>query len=237
MDIKINHLVKAYDQIVLDHISLNVSSYKSLAIIGQSGCGKSTLLRMMTGIEKSDGGKIEINKHDLGIEEISSYQKSISMVFQKHNLFPHLTLKDNITLILNKIHKMGKEEADQRAVDLFKRLQLEAHMHKKPDQVSGGQAQRASIARALSTEPEIIFMDEPTAALDPILTKEVLETVKNLKANGTQFVFVTHELNFARQFADYVVFMDKGKIVEEGPDILFQPSTDALKLFLENERG
>ncbi|MCH4891129.1 amino acid ABC transporter ATP-binding protein [Acidaminobacter sp. JC074] len=237
MDIKINNLRKSYDQVVLDDISLNISSYKSIAIIGQSGCGKSTLLRMMTGIEEVDSGKIEFNKHELGIGDIRAYQKSISMVFQKHNLFPHLTLKDNITMILDKIYKMDNQLADKKAVDLLSSLQLEDHMHKKPDQVSGGQAQRASIARALATDPEIIFMDEPTAALDPILTREVLESVKALKSSGTQFVFVTHELGFAREFADYVVFMEEGKIVEEGPHILQRPSSDVLKHFLENERG
>jgi len=236
MDIKIKQLMKSYDQNVLNNINLNLSDCKAVAIIGKSGCGKSTLLRLMTGIEQSDSGEIEINNHHLGKEDLRVYQKSISMVFQKHNLFPHLSLLKNITLILDRVHKMDTEVAIKKAEDLLTSLQLKDQMHKRPDQVSGGQAQRASIARALATDPEIVFMDEPTAALDPILTKEVLEAVKTLKSRGTQFAFVTHELSFARQFADYVVYIDNGKIVEEGPDILDNPSTEALKLFLENER-
>jgi polar amino acid transport system ATP-binding protein len=160
------------------------------------------------------------------------------MVFQQHNLLPHLTLQQNISLILEKTRGMRAEEAKAKAAGLLKQLHLDDEVNKKPEFVSGGQAQRASIARALSTDPELVFMDEPTASLDPILTKEVLDTVMDLKVSGTEFVFVTHEVNFVRQFAEYVLFMDEGSIAEQGEvDILDNPKTEKLKYFLRNERS
>ncbi|WP_058486200.1 amino acid ABC transporter ATP-binding protein [Defluviitalea phaphyphila] len=236
MKIYLKEVSKSYDKKVIDNIDLNLEGYDAVAIIGKSGCGKSTLLRLMTGIEMPDKGRIIVNDKELNKSNLIEYQDNIGIVFQKHNLFPHLTLLQNITLILEKIKKLPKKEAKEKAINLLDNLHLKDQMNKRPRFVSGGQAQRASIARALATDPEVVFMDEPTAALDPILTKEVLDSVIGLRNLGTKFVFVTHEIYFVRKFADYIIFMDEGKIVEQGtPNILDNPQTKRLQLFLENE--
>lgn len=233
MNIKLDNVSKSYDKNVLNNINLEVSGYEAIAIIGKSGCGKSTLLRLMTGLEVADEGKIIINNNQIEKKGLRLYQDKISMVFQQHNLFPHLTLKENITVILNKVGMLESTKSNSKATSLLTQLHLHDEMDKRPRYVSGGQAQRASIARALATDPEIVFMDEPTAALDPILTKEVLSAIDELKKLGTKFVFVTHELSFVKKFADYVVFMDEGSVVEEGEvNILFNPKTNKLKHFL-----
>ena len=233
MKIELSNLTKNYDRPVLREISICLENYSSVAIIGKSGCGKSTLLRMMTGTEKPDGGTVRVNGTLISPENIGEYHRKIGIVFQQHNLFPNLSLQRNISLILEKTRGMTSVQATERTMNLLRRLQLEDQADKTPAQVSGGQAQRASIARALSTGPEIVFMDEPTAALDPILTNEVLGAVLKLRSSGTKFVFVTHELDFVRKFAEYVVFMDDGIITEHGPvDILKTPSTAKLEEFL-----
>jgi len=238
MHIKLENISKRYDVDVLKNISIDIDGYKTVAIIGKSGCGKSTLLRMMTGIESPDSGQIVMNNKEVGKENMRAYQDDISLVFQQHNLFPHLTLLQNITIILDKVKRISSEESEEIATKLLKQLHLGNELYKRPRFVSGGQAQRASIARALATDPKIVFMDEPTAALDPILTKEVLDAVLDLKETGTKFVFVTHELSFVKRFAEYVIFMDEGNILEEGPvAILNNPKTEDLKQFLQNERG
>jgi polar amino acid transport system ATP-binding protein len=237
MNIIIENLEKKYERNVLESLSLDVEGYHSVAIIGKSGCGKSTLLRLLTGIEAADQGEIWVNKEEVIYGESRTYQDKISMVFQQHNLFPHLSLEKNITLILEKRRGMNKQEAKELAKSLLEQLHLKEEMHKRPKFISGGQAQRASIARALATSPEIIFMDEPTAALDPILSKEVLDEVLKLKNTGTEFVFVTHEIAFVKNFADYVIFIDEGKIEEHGPvEIMQNPKTKKLKDFLEFDR-
>lgn len=237
MNIKINNLIKNYERNVLKSLNIEVDGYHSIAIIGKSGCGKSTLLRLLTGIEACDSGKMMVNDQEIIYGDARAYQDKISMVFQQHNLFPHLSLMKNITLILEKRRKVSKEEACERAEVLLTQLHLKEEMHKRPKFISGGQAQRASIARALATNPEIIFMDEPTAALDPILSKEVLDEVLKLKNTGTEFIFVTHELSFVKNFADYVIFIDDGEIEEHGPvEIMQNPKTKKLQEFLEHER-
>lgn len=237
MELILNKIKKSYELPVLKNINLELSGYKSIGIIGKSGCGKSTLLRLMAGIETADAGDITINKVSVDKDNIREYQNRIGMVFQNHNLFPNLSLLRNITLILEKRRGYEKEEAEKVGKTLLKQLHLENEMHKKPSKVSGGQAQRAAIARALSTDPQLIFMDEPTAALDPILTKEVLEAVISLRQSGRHFIFVTHEINFVKKFADYVIFMNDGKIHEKGEvDVLTNPATEELKKFLEHEQ-
>ncbi len=235
MKLSIGNLQKNYDkQVILNQVSLEIRSAKSIGIIGASGCGKSTLLRVLSGIEKPDAGEIVINGCS-PITETNAFQKKIGFVFQKHNLFPHLSIYDNLFLILGKIKKVDKEQARLKIEDVLQTLQSAKIAQKRPNQVSGGQAQRAAIARALVTDPEILFLDEPTAALDPILTKEVLNTVKQLKKMGREIIFVTHEMQFLREFADYIIFMEEGKIVEHGPvEILQNPQTKTLQLFLEN---
>ncbi|OOB76843.1 MAG: polar amino acid ABC transporter ATP-binding protein [Epulopiscium sp. Nuni2H_MBin003] len=233
MNIKINNLTKTYDnQIVLDNISLEINNTSTIGIIGKSGCGKSTLLRQLAGIEEPDGGEIIID----GLSPITDkieFQKSIGVVFQKHNLFPHLTLKENISLILRKAKNMNKQKADSIAKQLLEKLFIENEADKRPNMVSGGQNQRCSIARALATDPKLIFLDEPTAALDPILTNEVLKAVNQLKNEGINFIFVTHEIHFLKQFADYIIFFENGIICEHGDvSCLQNPQTTHLAQFL-----
>lgn len=231
MIIDIKHLSHTYDVEVLKDLNFKLEGYHSIAIIGISGSGKSTLLRMMSGLEKPTQGDIFIDNYNVLSPD---YKKHIGFIFQHHNLFPHLTLIDNITLVLEKTRHMSPIDAKETALKYLSLLHLEDQVHKAPKNVSGGQAQRASIARALSTNPDTIFMDEPTASLDPILTYEVLSAVQELKDLGKNFVFVTHVLSFVKDFADYVIFMDQGKIVEHGlPHILDHPKTEELKYFMK----
>ncbi len=234
MNLKINHLSHSYDIEVLHDLEFNLKGYKSIAVIGVSGSGKSTLIRLMSGMEKPTTGKIMINQMDV---ESEIYRKKIGFVFQNHNLFPHLSLKRNISLILEKTRNKTKDEADSIAIQKLELLHLGDQVNKLPKNVSGGQAQRASIARALSVNPDIIFLDEPTASLDPILTHEVLTAVEELKGLGKEFIFVTHVLSFVRDFADYVIYMHEGRIHEYGlPEILDNPKTKELKEFMEKVR-
>ena len=235
MRISLKNITKDYDKRVLDNISLDIDGYNSIAIIGLSGCGKSTLLRLIAGIEFPQKGEIAIDDLHISKDNIREFQKHLGFVFQTHNLFPHMTLKENITIILEKSKGMEKAEANARAAELLNLLHLSDEMDKKPANVSGGQAQRASIARALSTKPNLLLLDEPTASLDPILTHEVLMEVKQLKSLGKNFIFVTHEINFVKSFADYVVFIHEGKIVEHGEvGILNSPQSEQLQAFLKN---
>lgn len=233
MNIKIEKLTHKYkNQTVIDDLSINLQNVRSVGIIGASGCGKSTLMRILSGIENPILGEILINDLSPRIDK-QEFQNKIGYVFQKHNLFPHLTIFENLMLIMEKIKKMDKTDAEKRAKELLCQFQIEDNANKKPSEVSGGQAQRASIARAISTNPEIIFLDEPTASLDPLLTKEVLNSVKTLKKSGIEFIFITHEMDFLKDFADLVIFMEKGKIIEFGEiDILKNPKTEKLQQFL-----
>ncbi len=234
MKINIQNVSHTYDVEVLENVNIALDQYTAIGIIGVSGSGKSTLIRMMAGLEEPTSGNIEIDGIDVRDPE---YRKHVGFVFQNHNLFPHLTLKRNITLILEKTRNMSPEEASEAADKYLDILHLHDQKEKKPAKVSGGQAQRASIARALSINPEIIFLDEPTSSLDPILTDEVLNAVEELRELGKQFVFVTHVMSFVKDFADYVIFMDKGKIIEHGkPSILDNPQTNELESFMSKVR-
>lgn len=233
MTLTVDKLCKRYDNSqIFQDFSCSMENISSLGLIGSSGCGKSTLLRQLSGIEAPDSGEILVNGQSI-LTNKKAFQEKIGVVFQKHNLFPHLSLQKNITLILEKIKKQDKKTALATAERLLEQLRILEQKDKLPHQVSGGQAQRASIARALATEPELIFLDEPTAALDPQLSYEVLQAVAELKETGIQFVFVTHEMKFLRNFADYFIFLQDGKIVEEG-DIsqLDAPKTERLCEFL-----
>ncbi|XMB72870.1 ATP-binding cassette domain-containing protein [Mycoplasmatota bacterium WC30] len=234
MKLEIKNLSHSYDVEVLHDLSFELSKYKSIGIIGVSGSGKSTLIRIMSGMEKPTTGDIFVNEMNVN-EEV--YKKKVGFVFQNHNLFPHLNLLKNITLILEKTRGKTKEEAKEMALKYLNLLHLQDQTHKLPKNVSGGQAQRASIARALSIDPDIIFLDEPTSSLDPILTHEVLTAVEELRDIGKEFVFVTHVLSFVRDFADYVIFMHEGKICEHGlPVMLDKPKTIELKEFMRKVR-
>ncbi len=234
MRIEVKGLTKSYDgKSVLNALDLVLGDVKVIGIIGGSGCGKSTLLRQLTGIETPESGSVKINGIELNSENLKAYQKRIGVVFQKHNLFPHLTVEENITLILRKTIGMSRSEAEVRCSQVLTEFQLSDQRNKIPSKISGGQAQRASIARAVATEPDLIFLDEPTAALDPILTKEVLNSIQLLKSDGAEFIFVTHEMDFLRKFADYFIFMDEGSIIEHGViEKLETPDTKRLKIFV-----
>jgi len=234
MKINIKNVSHTYDIEVLHDLTFNLEGKKAVALLGQSGSGKSTLLRMMAGLEKPTKGEITVN--DLKVDN-PDYKDYVGFVFQFHNLFPHLTLERNISLILEKTRGIEKEKAKKTAVDNLSFLGLGDQVHKLPKNVSGGQAQRASIARALSMNPDIIFLDEPTSSLDPILTDDVLSAVEDLRDSGKDFVFVTHVLSFVRDFADYIVFMHEGNIVEHGDtSILDNPKSEAMQSYMNKVR-
>ncbi len=235
MKLSLDQVVKEYDNRVLDHLTVDLDGHQAIAIIGPSGCGKSTLLRLLAGIERPQAGRIQVGDWLLTEETIPAYQKTIGFVFQTHNLFPHLSLKRNITLILEKTRGFSAADASDKADSLLTLLRLQDEQHKKPAQVSGGQAQRAAIARALCLDPDLLLLDEPTASLDPVLTHEVLSAVQDLRSLGKNFIFVTHEIAFVRSFADYVLFLDQGRIIEHGKSSLLQdPKTEGLRAFLEH---
>lgn len=234
MNLSINNLIKTYSgKTILDHMQINVEDVQVLALIGASGSGKSTLLRLIAGLESFESGSIDVNGHIVSEVADVNYRKKVGFVFQDHNLFPHLTILDNILLVLEKVHGRDGEEAIREVNALLDQFGLLEHATKRPHQISGGQAQRASIVRALAIAPEIVLLDEPTSSLDPILTHEVLNAVKLLAEQKKDFVIVTHEIGFAREVADYIIFMEDGKIVEHGTkDILSKPQTQSLKVFL-----
>jgi ABC-type polar amino acid transport system ATPase subunit len=235
MKIELKNLSHTYDVEVLHDLNLVLDKYNAVAILGVSGSGKSTLIRLMAGLEKPTSGDIFVNDYDV-IHDVD-YKKHVGFVFQSHNLFPHLTLKRNISLILEKTRGYSKEDAEKIAIEYLTLLKLDDQMDKIPKNVSGGQAQRASIARALSVNPDVIFLDEPTASLDPILTDEVLKAIEELKELGKDFILVTHVISFVRDFANYVVFMENGHIIEQGtPSILDAPKTPELKAFMKKVR-
>ncbi len=231
MNIDIQGLRHEYDVEVLKDLTITLKDVSSIALIGVSGSGKSTLLRLLSGIEKPTTGTVRVNGTNINER---AYKERVGFVFQDHNLFPHLTLERNITLILEETRNIPKSEAKNIARQNLEALQLADQMHKLPKHVSGGQAQRASIARALALNPEVIFLDEPTASLDPILTHEVLMAVKKLRDLGKDFVFATHVISFVKDFADYVIFMEHGAIVEHGPpSIMDAPTTRAMRNYMD----
>ncbi|MFO7896308.1 MAG: amino acid ABC transporter ATP-binding protein [Candidatus Cloacimonadales bacterium] len=219
MKLKITDLTKKFaEQKALDALDLELSEVSSLVLVGPSGSGKTTLLRILAGLEIPDSGRVQINQRQLKFQEqeLLKYRKEIGVVFQAFNLFPHWTARENIILPLIKVHKYSPREAEQRAEKLLKRFALQAHKNKKPYQLSGGQQQRIALCRAAALKPEILLLDEPTSALDPELTTEVLELIAELKSEGIEFILVTHEMGFAAEAAEIVVFMDEGKIIDFG---------------------
>lgn len=236
MDLKIIDILQEYEnKVILDHVNLEVKDKSGIALIGPSGAGKSTLLRLLAGIEDPLLGEIILNKHIVTQEDKEAYYRCVGFVFQAHNLFPHLTILRNITIVLEKVHHMEIQEANKIALKLLDQFELMEHKDKIPAKISGGQAQRASIIRSLAISPEVVFLDEPTSALDPILSHEVLKTILKLRENKTNFMIVTHEIEFAKKAADYVVFMEDGKIVEHGDvEILDHPKTKQLQNFIAN---
>ncbi|RMF81908.1 MAG: amino acid ABC transporter ATP-binding protein [Chloroflexi bacterium] len=204
---------------VLRDVSLEVALQEVLVIIGPSGSGKSTFIRCINRLEEHQEGQIIVDGIELGhdVRNIAAIRREIGMVFQQFNLFPHLTVEENITLAPMKVRHWPKERAQQKAQELLERVGIPEQAQKYPGQLSGGQQQRVAIARALAMEPKIMLFDEPTSALDPEMIKEVLDVMKELALSGMTMLVVTHEMGFAREVADRVVFMDHGRIVEEGP--------------------
>ena len=219
--LEIRNLKKSFgDNVVLKDISLNVDKGEVLAIIGPSGSGKSTLLRCITGLEHEDSGVIK-------------FDGTFGLVFQNFNLFPHHSVMKNITNAPIRVQKRKKDEVFRHARELLKKMGLEDKEDAYPCELSGGQQQRVSIARALAMNPDILFFDEPTSALDPELTGEILTVIKELAAENMTMVIVTHEMAFARNVADTIIFMDGGVIVEEGsPEEVFSSDNQRMKDFL-----
>ncbi|WP_458457002.1 amino acid ABC transporter ATP-binding protein [Methanobrevibacter sp.] len=219
--LEIKNIKKSFgDNVVLKDISLKVEKGEVLSIIGPSGSGKSTLLRCITGLEVEDSGEI-------------NFDGTYGLVFQNFNLFPHHSVMKNITNAPLRVQKRKKEEVYNHARDLLKKMGLEDKEDAYPCELSGGQQQRVSIARALAMNPDILFFDEPTSALDPELTGEILTVIKQLAAEHMTMVIVTHEMNFARNVSDTIIFMDGGVIVEEGsPDDVFSSDNPRMQEFL-----
>ncbi|MGR5283022.1 amino acid ABC transporter ATP-binding protein [Photobacterium damselae] len=206
----------------LKNINLSIQKGEKLVVCGPSGSGKSTLIRCINGLEQFDSGTLTVVGEPLTPQHLHSIRGQVGMVFQHFNLFPHMTVLENLTLAPIKVLKLTKKEAEQRALHFLDRVQIAHQADKYPSQLSGGQQQRVAIARSLSMKPDILLFDEPTSALDPEMISEVLDVMKSLADDGITMVCVTHEMGFARQVADRVVFMDEGEILEiAAPDDLF----------------
>ena len=235
--IEINNLKKVFgDNEVLKGVNTQVEKGEVVAVIGPSGSGKSTLLRCINLLEKPTGGQIffegqEITKKGTDIDNI---RKRMGMVFQQFNLFSHKNVEQNITLALRKVKKMPAQEAHNKAVELLDMVGLPDKINAFPSSLSGGQQQRIAIARTMAMEPDVMLFDEPTSALDPEMVGEVLNVIKNLASQGMTMVIVTHEMGFAREVADRILFVDNGNIQEEGtPDEIFEhPKNERTRNFL-----
>ena len=235
--IRVEKLDKFYGrQHVLKSIDLEINEKELVCVIGPSGSGKSTLLRCLNRLESITSGKVMINGQDLthpGVD-VNRVRAEVGMVFQQFELFPHKNVLENITLAPMKVRKMKKEEIEPKAYSLLAKVGLKEKAKSYPDELSGGQKQRVAIARALVMEPKVMLFDEPTSALDPEMVKEVLEVMKQLAREGMTMVVVTHEMGFAREVSDRVIFMDEGRIVETGSpkEIFLHPRNERCKMFL-----
>ncbi len=235
--IEVKDLHKSYGKLdVLQGITETIQDQEVVCVIGPSGSGKSTFLRCLNLLETPTSGTILIN----GLEitdpknDVNKIRENLGMVFQRFNLFPHMNVLDNITLAPVKVKGMTKEQAEKKAMELLKKVGLVDKAHVYPDNLSGGQQQRVAIARALAMQPAIMLFDEPTSALDPEMVGEVLNVIRDLAREGMTMVIVTHEMGFAREVADRVLFIDGGKVLEQGtPQELFQnPQQERTKNFL-----
>jgi polar amino acid transport system ATP-binding protein len=235
--VDIRHVSKSFGALkALNNVSMSMNLGEKVVIIGPSGSGKSTLLRSINKLETVDSGTIIVDGLDVNAPttDINKLRMELGMVFQSFNLFPHKTVLENLTLAPMKLKGMGKAEADAMALKLLEKVGIGEKAHVYPAKLSGGQQQRVAIARALAMSPKIMLFDEPTSALDPEMIGEVLDVMVTLAKEGMTMAVVTHEMGFAREVADRVVFMDHGGIVEEGtPEHFFQsPENDRTKLFL-----
>ncbi len=235
--IRINNLHKSFDKLhVLNGINEHIKPGEVVVVIGPSGSGKSTFLRCLNLLETPDAGEIYVDEEQINAPkvDVNKVRQKMGMVFQHFNLFPHLTIMENITLAPVKLKKMTKEQAVAKGEELLKIVGLAEKADAYPVQLSGGQKQRIAIARSLAMEPEIMLFDEPTSALDPEMVGEVLDVMKKLAKSGMTMVVVTHEMGFAKEVASRVIFMDEGVVLESGtPEEVFEhPRHERTKLFL-----
>jgi len=235
--LEVEGLRKSYgDRLVLDDVDLTVQAGDVVCLIGSSGSGKSTLLRCLNLLEEIDDGVISFEGREVSDPRVDrrAVRSRIGMVFQAYNLFPHLSVLDNITLAPRKVHGVSKADAEARARELLSRFGLAEHVTSHPDRLSGGQQQRVALVRALATRPALLLLDEITAALDPELVADVLDSVRALAAEGTTMVLATHEMHFARDVATSVCFLEQGRILEQGaPEQIFTaPREERTRQFL-----
>jgi general L-amino acid transport system ATP-binding protein len=226
---------------VLRDVNLRVGAKERVVVCGPSGSGKSTMIRCINRLEEHQAGQIIVDGVELtnDLKNIEAIRREVGMVFQQFNLFPHLTVLENLTLAPIWVLKQPKKEAEQTAMEFLERVRIPEQANKYPGQLSGGQQQRVAIARSLCMKPKIMLFDEPTSALDPEMIKEVLDVMVELAREGMTMIVVTHEMGFARTVADTVIFMDRGEIVEAAPpkDFFANPRTDRAKLFLSQILG
>ena len=234
--IVIENLHKAFGEVeVIKGVNLHIEPQEVVALIGPSGSGKSTLLRCMNYLEEPTAGKVTVAGTPLdGEANINKVREEVGMVFQRFNLFPHMTALENIMLAPMKVKKVSRDDAAKKAKELLERVGLADKADNYPSQLSGGQQQRVAIARALAMEPKVMLFDEPTSALDPEMVGEVLDVMRSLAKEGMTMVIVTHEMGFAREVADRVLFVDDGQVLEQGaPQDLFEhPQQERTKNFL-----
>lgn len=234
--IKVENVHKYYGKLhVLRGMSLSVARSEVVVLIGPSGSGKSTLLRTLNGLEPIQEGSIIVDGIELkGQKSLVELRREVGFVFQSFNLYPHMSILKNVTLAPRKVRGLGKEEAEEIAMKYLERVGIKDQAHKRPGTLSGGQQQRAAIARALAMNPKIMLFDEPTSALDPEMIGEVLQVMEDLAEGGMTMMVVSHEMGFARQVADRVIFMDEGVIVEQGPpeQIFENPQEERTQKFL-----
>jgi general L-amino acid transport system ATP-binding protein len=237
--IKVNKYFAAFH--VLKDIDLLVSRGEKVVVCGPSGSGKSTLIRLVNRLEEHQSGKVVVDGIELtdDVKKTDMVRREVGMVFQSFNLFPHLTVLQNLTLAPIWVKRVSRKEAEDTAMHFLARVRIPEQAHKYPSQLSGGQQQRVAIARALCMKPKLMLFDEPTSALDPEMIKEVLDVMVELAREGMTMIVVTHEMGFARTVADRVIFMDEGRIVEAAPpaDFFSAPKTDRAKLFLSQVLG
>lgn len=235
--LQVEGLAKRFgERVVLDGIDLAVDEHEVVCLIGPSGSGKSTILRCIDLLDPPDAGRILLDGDDItgpGVNA-NSVRKRVGIVFQSFNLFPHLTIIDNVTLGPRKVLKQAKADAEGRAMELLERLGLADHRTKYPEQLSGGQQQRVALARALITDPEVLLLDEVTSALDPELVGDVLAAIRELADEGMTMVIATHEMGFAREVADHLAFIHEGRVLESGPpaQVLAEPQQPRTRQFL-----
>lgn len=238
MRISLKHVSKSFGtHLALSDITVDIPECKTLAFIGPSGGGKSTLLRLIAGLTFPDNGQIFLDEREVIFDEnqLRMHRSSIGIVFQSWNLFPHMTALENISLPLKYVYKYSASEANELGMQLLDRFGLKEHAHKKPFQLSGGQSQRVAIVRAIAIKPKLLVFDEPTSALDPLMTAEVLDLIVELKQGGSNLILASHHMSFVRKIADWILFLDEGKLKESASaeDFFKNPKNPDVKYFLE----